>query len=158
MDEIQINLAEVDIDENSDDCQVAAWGEIYLTIGKTSFPFENWTDVVSSVLDMWTENIIDFVRKKKTQCTLFFMDGPYNVRVYARKNNYITLICRDDYGNVFVRSVVELATFLEKILICTSSFIDVCKHTAPNYYAMNYTCQKLTSACSVLQSLVHELR
>lgn len=54
------------------------YGELYLELDTCKFPEDGWDDIISSVLDMWIENIHSLLRNNFSDVKDFcFMDGPY---------------------------------------------------------------------------------
>jgi hypothetical protein len=77
--------------------------EIYLDYRGNYFPFSQWTDF-SSILNMWSYNMLDHLGKFKSHFILYFMDGPYRMDVAKDKDMKMTVECvnsRDDDMVVF---------------------------------------------------------
>lgn len=54
------------------------YGEFYIEIGTIMFPYADWSDIISSVLDMWIDNTIHLLQFNYNSIAEFnFMDGPY---------------------------------------------------------------------------------
>lgn len=62
---------------------------IYIKLGETCFPCKDWTDMATSVLFQWIENVLRNRGRNNTHYELFFMDGPYKIDVFQRNSGVI---------------------------------------------------------------------
>jgi len=78
-------------------------GELYIKIDNFYFPSYGWSDIISSVLDMWMDNLISLIQSDRDDeiKELFFMDGPYYLRIIGIKddNVVITMFAHDKQIN-----------------------------------------------------------
>lgn len=107
------------------------WGEIHVQINGFCFPDAEWYDVLSSLLDMWLFEILDFIYNKKTQCMLYFMDGPYAIQIQTSPDNQIFLLHYEHGDGTFVNTTVNSYDFLCSFLNCANLFIESCRINAP---------------------------
>ncbi|MBQ8814994.1 MAG: hypothetical protein IJZ85_10935 [Lachnospiraceae bacterium] len=126
MNTIQLHIKSLDFDDGIIGCE-SIWGNIYIEIDGTCFPDNEWYDAVSSVLEMWIDCVIEFVRKKKEKCVLFFMDGPYEMQVRVHENNVIFIACKERGGEVYAEGMADFETFVNLFLNCTNEFLEKCR-------------------------------
>lgn len=68
------------------------YGELFIKIYDITFPDKDWIDIISSVLNMWTDNIISLLKSNLNREEEFhFMDGPYYFVVTSKKNELIKI-------------------------------------------------------------------
>jgi hypothetical protein len=60
------------------------------------FPDKYWTDLTSSVLSMWTFNLVENSHKRKAKFELYFMDGPYRLDI-IKKQDSVQMNCVDSH-------------------------------------------------------------
>lgn len=72
-------------------CQEAVAGTIYLMLDNVYFPFKDWSDLVVPILEMWTIQIVDLLKRKTDRAEFFFMDGSYYFEVLIEKDHAIII-------------------------------------------------------------------
>lgn len=91
---------------------------IYLKIGEdTYFPCKDWTDLSSSVLFQWIENVLRNRGRDGASYELWFMDGPYKVNVF-QDNGELTLtgICFRHGDETLFELTCRYEELLEELL------------------------------------------
>lgn len=101
------------------------WGTIYIKTDSTSFPCDNWYDALSAVLSMWLfETAVFISKKRKTAYKLYFMDGPYCIRLSPAErdnvisaelisnNTVINAIDKDIYFQEFIQQMLDTSQIL----------------------------------------------
>lgn len=126
MNTIQLHINSLEFDDGIIGCE-SIWGKIYVEIDGAYFPDNEWYDAVSSVLEMWMDSVIGFIRKKKEKCVLYFMDGPYEMQFRAHEKNDIYIVCKERDGEVYAEGIVDFQTLVNLFLKCTSDFLEKCR-------------------------------
>jgi len=62
----------------------AVFGTIWFQVNGHTFPEARWSDMVLAVLRGWLEEIDSLMDKDVDQGSLFFMDGPFEVRILKK--------------------------------------------------------------------------
>ncbi len=60
----------------------------YIQIGDFYFPDPEWTDLTYSVLQMWTQKLVSAISHSNH---LYFLDGPFSLKITPLRNDEITL-------------------------------------------------------------------
>lgn len=69
------------------------YGDLFCKVGKTFFPSEGWTDIISSVLCMWMDEIGKMVKTYQVKkCGLPFMEGPYEIQLRRLNSDKTTVL------------------------------------------------------------------
>ena len=111
----------------------ALWGNIHISINNICFPDDEWSDAVSSILDMWTAGILEFVSKNKKHCILHFMDGPFLLKLSKIEGDYIAIACIDGNNKEQASTILSTSELLQSFLDGTLLFINLCRRTAPHF-------------------------
>lgn len=80
----------------------SVYGEIFVEFDSIMFSHDGWSDIISSLLDMWIDNTIELLESISNSTVEFcFMDGPYYFKVsWIREDTLgITLYSRDSKVN-----------------------------------------------------------
>ena len=77
----------------------------YLKFMDGYFPNDRWTDLVNSVLGMWTYDLTKHSNCDTKKFILYFMDGPYRLDVAKDENMKATIQC----VNYRYEDVVEMS-------------------------------------------------
>lgn len=149
MNTMQLHINSLEFDDAITDIE-SIWGKIYIEIDGVYFPDEDWFDVVSSVLDMWMNSIIEFIVEKKEQCTLYFMDGPYEIQLCAYEKNNISIICKEQDGEMYVNEIVDFNMFVNMLLNCVSVFLEECRWNIQNF-SKTTMCSTMINSCRKLR-------
>ena len=67
-------------------------GRMWISIGDCSFPEEGWYDLPGILLEYWKKDLCAFANGETNSCELFFMDGPYCVKI-QRAEEGVTAAC-----------------------------------------------------------------
>ena len=156
MNAMKIHIDALDICSISGNDNYAVWGNIYISINDVCFPDNEWFDAVSSILDMWTSVIIEFVSKKKKQCVLHFMDGPFLLILSKTNRDYIAISCKDGDGKEIATTVITTYELLQSLLDSTMLFTGLCsKNTLCFINTQMY--EKIFSASHMLKNMLERL-
>lgn len=75
----------------------SVYGELFMEIGDLIFPNKGWEDIISSVLDMWIDNISSLLKSKLgVESEFCFMDGPYSFKVFNVNEEMINIDFYED--------------------------------------------------------------
>ena len=95
---------------------------VYVQIGDTVFPDNQWSDMTLSILSMWTENLIRH-KGQKSSYILYFMDGPYYLEVNQETYSLlITGISERQDRRIEFSCICSLGDFLSEL---KSAFISL---------------------------------
>lgn len=121
---LKIQLGQLDVSSMPDNPSKKIWGRLYVDVDGYCFPNEEWYDVVSSIVDMWTMDVVDFIETKKAHCVLYFMDGPFEIHLINHLDNSLMLSCRNRDGEEFASTVIGTPEFLKSILDWVDTYLD----------------------------------
>ena len=62
-------------------------GEVWVEFGAIAFPEARWNDLVVTILGWWLTATVSLVSGWKRQATIHFMDGPFEVRLFAKRRD-----------------------------------------------------------------------
>jgi hypothetical protein len=104
-------------------------GVIYFQFGEKTFPEPDWNDFVIVVLCWWLEAVIQMVDGVKENAELWFMDGPFYVRIFTKGKErwYLECIHRRKNERVEYSTLVEPVIMLKSLLSVARETIDQCK-------------------------------
>jgi len=85
-------------------------GVIYFQFGEKAFPAPEWNDFVVVMLCWWLEAVVQVVDGIKEMAELWFMDGPFYVRIFTKGREGWYLECIHSRKN---NEVVEYSTLVE---------------------------------------------
>lgn len=112
----------------------AIWGKIFIQINDSYFPDTQWWDAVSSILDMWIVELIEYIHNKSPECCLYFMDGPFMVKLSNINNSgYVLVSCKKESETILSNTTVPLSAFIDGVLTATNKFLDICNNESPNF-------------------------
>ena len=134
-----ITLHIENIEKDCAEIAYSIWGTMYLQIGDQCFPDKNWTDCVSSILDMWALGLRSYIRGKEKSCELPFMDGPYEVRLTTLADNQVLCTCFGGFDEQEIAGCqVSFTEFLDAYLLALSGFISACESEIPDAMKKKY--------------------
>lgn len=87
----------------------------YVTSGDFSFPAKGWTDLTSSVLDMWLDAFSCFLLGHYKHILLHFMDGDYQIELHWINKNTATahfIKC----NTALIQTDIDLQYFARQLL------------------------------------------
>ncbi len=103
----------------------SVFGDFYIEINDILFPNKGWSDIISSILNMWIDNIIKLLQGDlKTRVEFDFMDGPYYFEATCGNNDLldIYLFSRDIKVNDAPYEI-SFYNFISEIISITSSML-----------------------------------
>ena len=89
-------------------------GRIWFSVAECCFPEEGWYDLAGVLLEIWMPRLESFFQGNTDSAELYFMDGPYKVRL-RRVDNRITVICLDQKQIVVQETEIDLEAFHESV-------------------------------------------
>ncbi len=104
-------------------------GAICFQFGEKAFPDPDWNDFVVVVLCWWIESVIQLVDGIKERAELWFMDGPFSVRLFTKGTAGWSLECIHRRKNEVVEysTRVEPMHMLKSLLSVADETIDQCQ-------------------------------
>lgn len=122
----------------------------YIQIGIESFPSDCWTDLTTSVMSMWAENLSKMLLGIDSQITLFFMDGDYSIGLQKNEQSCAVMYCYGPNNIVMHKAYVDLLYFSRQLI------------SAANVLLMNYSAyldsQQLQEVISAIATLRESLK
>lgn len=101
---------------------------IYVRLGETYFPCKAWTDMATSVLFQWIENVLRNRGRDNTHYELFFMDGPYKIDVFQRTSEVILQgTCFRDNNTTLFEFTCSYKALLLELLSATKCLKNILK-------------------------------
>jgi hypothetical protein len=106
------------------------WGEIWCQLSQgQNFPEARWSDLVVAVLGWWLESIVTLVDGRKRNATMTFMDGPFQVNVFAKRMDSweAELVARRVAGDQVLHRV-EFAPdpFIDSLIQASEDVLEEC--------------------------------
>ena len=133
MDNLHLCIASIDVEDSSKRTTNAIWGEINIRIDGTCYPSDVWYDCISSILDMWMDEIVGLICNKTKQCNLYFMDGPYVLQVTLISKNSTLFSFQANGERVHECMTNGLSDFVNDMLNCVMKFLDSCTRQVPYF-------------------------
>lgn len=124
MDTFELKLENLEFQETCANYS-SVYGTFYARVNGNGFPEDGWYDAASSMLEMWLDEILEFTNNS-SEAFLYFMNGPYLLRLTKLNNDKITISCISDHRIEQARVVVDLYEFIRNLLEITDSFITQC--------------------------------
>lgn len=122
MESIRLHIDEIDYDAARISAGFSSGAIIYVMIGTTEFPGEQWYDMVFTDLKTWLPGLISFGRNHTDFCVLSFMDGPFQIR-FTRQNNGATFVsCMRNNEPMIQEIEVDFSEFLESVIKCVRKY------------------------------------
>ena len=112
MTDMRLHLENLAYDASRCNAGYTVGGILYVTVGDTAFPCEEWYDIVFTDLKFWIPRIISFGSNHADTCLLPFMDGSCQIR-----------LLRDSDGKIFVGCIRNNHTEIQSIQIDFPSFL-----------------------------------
>lgn len=122
----RLHIKSLENNPNIDQSSLPIWGVIYVESNGYSFPDEDWYDAVSSILDMWLATVINFMCSKNSLCELYFMDGPYRLRLNRVSTSEVNVSMLKNDKEV-ATSTCSIHDFLESIISSLELFCKLCR-------------------------------
>ena len=149
MDQFRINLELHDLGNSTSIFEFPIWGTICVECDGFYFPGEEWHDAVSSLLDMWLSEIIQYVNTGCDCCELDFMDGPFVICLNRLPEDYVCVSLIKRPGEVHRKFSVSLKNFVKELLNCVNLFVDECKAQSMQFVKTNTFCRILENSRSL---------
>lgn len=100
--------------------KLALWSVIYVKIGETCFPGNQWQDATSSVLQMWIDEMIRLLYGGVDSIDLPFMDGDYCIRLVRQDTKQAIVSFIAPCEQIVLTEVVDLIYFARQLLSAAS--------------------------------------
>lgn len=97
-------------------------GILYVTIGDTPFPGEQWYDIPFTDLKIWIPRILSFGRNHTDSCQLSFMDGPCQIRLLRHDDGKICVSCLRDQHIEIQNAEIDFPSFLNSVAKCAREY------------------------------------
>lgn len=94
----------------------AVGGTIYLQIGDTYFPEENWYDYASHIFEHWFPVILSFSRGITEACDLTFWDGPCCAILRRNADSIVTVECVYNKKTEIPETVIDFPVFVNSVV------------------------------------------
>lgn len=107
-------------------------GTVFFEFGAFQFPERNWNDFVVVILGWWLDATTKLMAAGEGETELYFMDGPYSLRISIVGDSFIVRRGRDEVvteGEPFELEVDAL-TFLQAIRDASTSVLTACASRA----------------------------
>ena len=111
-------------------------GDIYIKLGDVCFPEAGWFDIVSSVLDIWLQEVSSFCCKQRNFCELSFMDGPFCVQI-RRKSGKVVAGLYEDGEPVQPEQVIDYKYFLFELVRVSETLICFIQSNCSEWYNLH---------------------
>lgn len=122
MEKMTLHLGAIDCDVNRVTSGNTIGGILFITIGSTYFPEENWYDMVSVDFENWIPRLISFAQNHTDSCVLDFMDGPGKVKILRLTDGIVTAACIWDHKTQIQEVEIDFYEFLDSISTCVRKF------------------------------------
>ena len=91
-------------------------GDIWITLGRESFPSPRWNDFVVVILCAWANSVLRIVRGESARERVLFMEGPYRVEIETYERGMVHLRATAHPNKTVAHADVSAKTLLENIL------------------------------------------
>lgn len=118
-------------------------GAVYLQIGQSYFPEENWYDIASLILEQWIPLIHSFANNSTDVCKLTFYDGPCYAVIRRNPNSAITVKCVYNQKNMIEETVIDFSLFLNSVIKAGNHFCRLLRLQGGNNEAISASLQAL---------------
>jgi hypothetical protein len=109
--------------------QGPATGGIWINVGDMSFPQAGWNDFLVPILAGWAETVVNLCREAYATAVVYFMDGPYEVRVTRQsKTDWILAFVDARASPPEIRGPVRVAAapFVVSVAAAVRDVLQVC--------------------------------
>lgn len=151
MSTIKLDIKSIEGDAEQCRSGMPIWGKIYLETNDCIFPSKDWYDAVSSILDMWLSVMVDFVRMGGNSCELYFIDGPYKIRIDRVSGGEISVAMFNASKKVAINTCC-FNDFLETLLNSADTFCHLC-----NEKKLSFTYSKTYSKIEANRKLLKDM-
>ena len=105
-----------DIDGNALPEHMSIGGTVYLQIGDSYFPEENWYDRVDLIFTHWVAELHSFYHGSTDYCQLMFWDGPCRARLMRSADCIVTVQCVYDQKIVIGETEIDQGCFIRSVV------------------------------------------
>lgn len=152
MNRIQLHIKSLEINTAPSNCVWPIWGDIFVEVNGHFFPDKNWSDAVSSILDMWLPNLISFMCGKNKECELYFMDGPHRIHLEWGHSQEINLsMLSGDKENA--TTTCDVDEFINSIVSGVDYFCEHCREYN-SYFLSSKTFSRIEKGTKKLRRIV----
>jgi hypothetical protein len=102
-------------------------GEVWCQLGEEGFPQVGWSDIAAAVVSWWLESTVRLVDGRKRNAVMRFMDGPFEVRVFAKRRDLWQADLVDEHPPVKIRQVEFMPDqFLRSLIASSGEVVEQC--------------------------------
>ena len=134
------------------------YGQIFVHIDECYFPFDDWGDLILSMMEMWTWNTKEIAQSpvghEETFC---FMDGPYRMQIKKKSKTSLNVTLYTEFPlNRIRRNIsVELGTLLREVHRVTGQVITFAHQRVQEYpKLLSNRISKLEKGNDVIENLI----
>jgi hypothetical protein len=103
-------------------------GLIWVEHDRVCFPEKQWSDLIAAVIRGWLEDITKLVSGSKKDAELWFMDGPFQIRVSSLNPNLWLLSLENRRSSTqLLQFESKPSQFVGELLKASSIVVDSCK-------------------------------
>jgi len=137
MEHFRINMDLHNLDNRTSTFNFPIWGTMCVEYDAYCFPGVEWHDAVSSLLDMWLSEIIQFINTDSDRCELDFMDGPFVIYLNREPKNCVCVSLIKRPAEEYRKFSVPLKLFVKELLKCVNLFVDKCNAQSIQFVKTN---------------------
>lgn len=102
-------------------------GEVWCQLGDEGFPQVGWSDLAAAVVSWWLESTVCLLDGGKRNAVMRFMDGPFEVRVCAKRRDSWQADLVDEHPPVKIRKVEFTPDpFLRSLIASSGEVVEQC--------------------------------
>jgi hypothetical protein len=104
------------------------FGEIWCECGSQAFPHVNWSDFPVVVLSWWLHATVSLLDGTERKVDINFMDGPYEVRLFAKARDKWQAELVEDRGSGLEIRQFEFAPapLIRSLINCSGELAEAC--------------------------------
>ena len=122
MDHLALHIDRVDFDTTRVAEGFSAGGIIYVTIGDSIFPGDQWYDKVYTDLKTWLPNLLSFGNRHTDSCILQFMDGPCQIKLVRHVDDTVWVQAVWNHQVEISSTNIDFTGFIESVLKCVRKY------------------------------------
>lgn len=122
MTEMCLHLDGLSFDASRCNAGYTVGGILFVTIGDTAFPCEEWYDLVFIDLKSWIPSILSFGSNHTNSCLLSFMDGPYQIKLLRSIDNKVLASCIPNHHTEIQNKEIDFLSFLKSVAKCVREY------------------------------------
>ena len=115
MTDMRLHLEDLAYDASRCNTGYTVGGILYVTIGDTAFPCEEWYDTVFTDLKSWIPGILSFGSNHTDVCLLPFMDGPCQIKLSRDRDGKILVSCIRKNHAEMQNAEIDFPSFLKSV-------------------------------------------